>query len=249
MTGKRPFTYIRGVTDLNSNLLKEKRCEIINLLKTRGAMTVDALAAELHLTKVSIRRHLELLEKDELVIYRTEWRERGRPHHLYSLSAKGENLFPKTYDVLAKDLLSATQRCFGERGVLKVLSTRAEDMVAAMLPQLEGLMFEARVEKLAKILLERGYLAECQPLPDGSYLLVERNCPTISIAYEFSQICHQEKRLYAELLGCEVIREQRIAGGDQVCAYRILKPHSPQSTLETESSLGASALNGFKQSS
>ncbi|MBX7222013.1 MAG: ArsR family transcriptional regulator [Blastocatellia bacterium] len=219
---------------LTSNLLKEKRCEIVNLLKAQGAMTVDALAAELKLTKVSIRRHLELLEKEELVSFRTEWQERGRPHHVYSLTAKAESLFPKTYDVFARDMLRITQQCFGERGVLKVLSTRADEMVATLKPHLEGLGFDERVEKLAVLLIERGYLAECQRMPDGSYMLIERNCPTINVAYEFNQVCQQEKRLYAEVLGCDVIREQRIASGDQVCAYRVLKPIELQKRIEPE---------------
>lgn len=224
--------YIPDVAELTSNLLKEKRSEIINLLKEHGKMTVDVLAVELRLTKVSVRRHLELLEKDGLVSFQTEWQERGRPHHVYSLTEKAESLFPKTYDIFARDLLRVTQRCYGERGVLKILSTRADEMVATLRPQLESLGFDERVEKLAALLIERGYLAECQRMPDGSYTLIERNCPTINVAYEFSQVCHQEKRLYTELLGSEVIREQRIASGDQICAYRVLRPAEPEKPFE-----------------
>ncbi len=218
-----------------SNVLKEKRGEIVNLLKTRGGMTADTLAELLGLTKVAVRRHLELLEKDGYVGYRAEWRERGRPCHVYSLTEKADSLFPKTYDALARDLLRSTQECFGERGVLKVVNHRTNDMVAALRPHLEGLEFEQRVERLATLLVERGYLAECRKLADGSFLLVEKNCPTINVAYEFPQICQQERRLYAELLNCEVIREQRIAGGDQVCAYRILKPIVPPGKTAVES--------------
>jgi predicted ArsR family transcriptional regulator len=212
-----------------SDLLKEKRTEIIHLLRARGAMTVDHLAVEMKLTKVGIRRHLETLEKHGYVHYRTEWRERGRPCHVYSLTEKAEDLFPKTYDALAKEVLRFTKQCFGERGVLKVINARADETLAHLRPQFEGLSFHQRVEKLAEFLVSRGYLAEYHALPDGSYQLIERNCPTIAVAYEFPQLCQQEKCLYAELLGGEIIREQRIAGGDRVCAYRVFPPSNSHS--------------------
>lgn len=209
---------------MNSTLLKERRNEIVHLLKVRGEMTADCLASELKLTKVGIRRHLELLEQHGYVGYRAEWKERGRPCHVYFLTEKAEDLFPKSYDVLARDVLRMTRQCFGEKGVLKVISQRADETCKLLQPQLAGLNFSQRVAKLAEFLIERGYLAEYHALPDGSFHLIERNCPTVSVAQEFSQLCQQEKRLYETLLGGEIIREQRIAGGDAMCAYRVFPP-------------------------
>lgn len=213
---------------MNSTLLKERRNEIVHLLKVRGEMTADCLASELKLTKVGIRRHLELLEQHGYVGYRAEWKERGRPCYVYFLTEKAEDLFPKSYDVLARDILRMTRQCFGEKGVLKVISQRADETCKVLEPQLAGLNFSQRVAKLAEFLIERGYLAEYHALPDGSFHLIERNCPTVSVAQEFPQLCQQEKRLYETLLGGEIIREQRIAGGDAMCAYRVFPPKAEE---------------------
>jgi predicted ArsR family transcriptional regulator len=70
------------------------------------------------------------------------------------------------------------------------------------------------------------YLAEYEALPDGSFRLIERNCPTINVATAFSELCAQERQLYEALLGGKVVREQRLADGDNACAYRVFPPSS-----------------------
>jgi predicted ArsR family transcriptional regulator len=69
-----------------------------------------------------------------------------------------------------------------------------------------------------------GYEAEAERLEDGSYLLTEWNCPQAEVAREYRQLCDQELIVYRELLGTEVFRESRIAGGATHCAYRVLRP-------------------------
>ena len=65
--------------------------------------------------------------------------------------------------------------------------------------------------------------------PDGSYLLTEWNCPQAEVAREYRQLCDRELFVYRELLGAEVFRESRIAGGAARCAYRVLKPKKSRS--------------------
>jgi predicted ArsR family transcriptional regulator len=54
--------------------------------------------------------------------------------------------------------------------------------------------------------------------------LTEWNCPQAELAREYRQLCDQELFVYRELLGTEVFRESRIAGGASRCAYRVLRP-------------------------
>ncbi len=216
-----------------TGLLKEHRSDIIRLLKQHGELTSEALAAALGLTRVSTRRHLEILERQGYVTYRTVAQGRGRPCHYYSLTARAAELFPRSYDVLACELLQMTRQCFGEEAVLRVISARAAQVLRHLAPHLAGLDFPARVAKLAEFLIERGYLAEYEALPDGSFRLIERNCPTINVAKTFSELCAQERQLYEALLGGQVVREQWMANGDGACGYRIFPPSAAASSGET----------------
>lgn len=207
-----------------TTLLKEHRSDIVRLLKQHGELTSEALATALGLTRVSTRRHLEILERQGYVTYRTVVQGRGRPSRRYSLTARAAELFPRSYDALACELLQTTRECFGEEGVLRVISARAAQVLRHLAPHLTPLDFPARVAKLAEFLIERGYLAEYEALPDGSFRLIERNCPTINVAKAFSELCAQERQLYENLLGGRVVREQWMANGDGACGYRIFPP-------------------------
>ena len=46
-----------------------------------------------------------MLERDRLVRYDLVQRGKGRPSYVYSLSSEADNLFPKNYAALAKELL------------------------------------------------------------------------------------------------------------------------------------------------
>jgi predicted ArsR family transcriptional regulator len=204
------------------NLLKESRSAIIELLKVKGALTVEQLAQELAVTKVCVRRHLSLLERDGLIEYEQEHLERGRPRFLYRLTDKASCLFPRSYDEFAKEVLTQVRREFGEEAVQRVLQGRADELVTALHQQLAGLGAEERVKKLVKIICEKGYLAEARKLKDGSFRLRQRNCPTEKVATSYPQVCEQELRVYREALGCEVALECRIVDGATLCEFKIL---------------------------
>ena len=112
----------------------------------------------------------------------------------------------------------------GERGLNTVFCGCAGETVSILRPQLARLGFDARVRRLTELLGEMGYEAEAEKLPDGSYLLTEWNCPQAEVARDYRQLCDRELIVYRDLLGAEVFRESRIAGGASRCAYRVLRP-------------------------
>lgn len=206
------------------NILKESRSAIVALLKTHGTLSAEQLARLLEVSSVCVRRHLSLLRSDGLVCYELEHGERGRPRYLYRLTAKADCLFQRTYDQFALEVLGQVQQTFGECGLQRILSGRGEALIERLKREFAGLSFEEQVKRLAKIVSERGYLAEARRLKDGSYRLRQRNCPTEKVAVAYPQVCQEELRIYREALGCEVMRECRIADGAPVCEYRIWPP-------------------------
>ena len=204
--------------------LGASRGEIVNLLRTRGGVHADELASSLGVSKQCVRKHLDVLERDGYVEHMAERGDRGRPAHVYRLTPKADQLFPKRYDLFAKAVLQQVGAVWGERGLNTIFCGCANEMVGRLRPQLDKLGFDARVNRLAELLYEEGYEAEVEKLADGSYLLTEWNCPVREVARDYRQVCERELEVYRELLDTEVFRESRIAGGASRCAYRVLRP-------------------------
>ena len=206
------------------NGLGASREGIVHELRARGSVGADELAEALGVTKQCVRKHLDVLEREGYVEHAAARKERGRPAHVFRLTTKAEELFPKRYDLFAKSLLKQIGEVWGERGLNTIFCGCAAQMTAEFGPRLEGLGFDARVRRLTELLRESGYEAEAERLTDGSYMLTEWNCPQAELAREYRQLCDQELTVYRELLGAEVFRESRIAGGASRCSYRVMRP-------------------------
>jgi len=215
------------------NILKQSRSAIIDLLKVNGAMSVERLAQTLEVSKVCVRRHLGLLESDGLVAFEEERHERGRPRFIYRLTEKAGCLFPQIYDEFAKEVLAQLERHFGAEALQRVLRSRADELIGQFKEKLSGQNFDERVKSLTKVINAKGYLADARRMKDGSYRLRHRNCPTESVAVAYPQVCEEELRVYREVLGCEVVRECRIADGERKCDFRIAPPQLTQISKKT----------------
>ena len=78
------------------------------------------------------------------------------------------------------------------------------------------------IPELTKILDEDGYVAECQPGGDGSWLVVEHNCAILDVAARYGAACESEIAfIRAVLPGTRVERVRHKMSGDFVCAYRV----------------------------
>lgn len=184
-------------------------------------MSVEQLAQELDVSKVCVRRHLSLLERDGIVSFEQERHERGRPRFIYRLTEKARCLFPHIYDEFAKEVLVHVQRQFGDEALQRVLSARADELIAQLKAEFGGLSFDERVRMLVKVINAKGYLADARRTKDGAYRLRQRNCPTESVAMAYPDVCEEELRVYREALQCEVVRDCRIADGSRQCEFRV----------------------------
>jgi len=209
------------------HILKSPRSAIIELLKAQGGhggLTAESLAHALGVSKVSVRRHLNVLESDGLVNHQKVLHERGRPRFVFNLTEKAECLFPRTYDEFTRGLLRQVEKQFGKSGIEKVLQARADEQIEQLRSEMHGLEFEECLEVLARNISERGFHAETSAREDGSFALCQRNCPVETVATAYPEVCQQELRVYQEVLGGEVVRECWISDGSSFCAYRIVPP-------------------------
>src|SRR3990172_7872226 len=79
--------------------------QILTLLKRAGGATIEEAAGSLPVASMTARQHLVGLERDGLVQAEKVRRNTGRPHYLFSLTPKGEEMFPRRYELFAQLLL------------------------------------------------------------------------------------------------------------------------------------------------
>ncbi len=197
------------------------RQNILQLLRRRGQMTAIELSQALNIGAVGVRQHLALLERDGLVKVSGLRRSVGRPSHLYTLTTESERYFPKNYDRLANDMLSLIEEQWGEEAVSQVLVARRKRLARTYAARLEGRPRSEQVEELCSILAEMGYMCEYEACDDGSFVLVEHNCPIDCVARCHPQFCSHEIELYQELLGVSISRDSTIVDGGLCCRYYI----------------------------
>ncbi|MDR5694457.1 MAG: transcriptional regulator [Armatimonadota bacterium] len=204
--------------------MQSTRREILTLLKTRGPMTVKELSKSLGITAMGVRQHLATLERDGYVAPGGIRRGQGRPSRMYTITPRGDDLFPRTYQQFAIALLEDLRALEGEAKVMKLLEKRKERLLEEYRERLKGKAGAEMVAELARIRHEEGYLAEWKQVDTNTYLLIEHNCPIRHIADHFQQACHMEQALFAEVLGAEVNRSQHILKGELSCSYTIKFP-------------------------
>ena len=202
-------------------------------------MSVDGIACAVGVSKVGVRRHLDLLSRDGLVSFETEQRERGRPGRVYFLTDKAELLFPNSYKALALGVIHKVGLVFGPQAVKTVLRREADDVSMSLSADVQGLTFEKRVKRLSILVDERGYNVSLRKLRDGSYSWKQRNCPLLAVASVYCQLCDDELRAYRDLLETEVVRDCRIAAGAKSCDYRIFRPDGPKQVAGKDRSMQA----------
>jgi predicted ArsR family transcriptional regulator len=207
-----------------TNLGPTKR-RIVERLKRADAKVSD-LAGALDMTEAGVRQHLDALADHGLVVSRTGPAEgRGRPPTVWTLTDLAEDLFPDRHDDLTVELISAVRTALGDKGLAQVIEARAEVQRAAYeraVPK-RGPLRE-RVEALARIRAEEGYVAEVADDPEGrGVLLVEHHCPICTAAAACPGLCGSELELFREVLGPKVSveRTQHIVSGDRRCTYLI----------------------------
>src|ERR671913_2484559 len=93
-------------TKLDERFFDSTRGRIVSLLRN-GSSTVNDLASKLELTDNAVRAHLLSLERDGLVRQSGVQRGPRKPHFAYELTAEAERLFPKAYDALLNQLITA----------------------------------------------------------------------------------------------------------------------------------------------
>lgn len=206
--------------------LGQSQRAILDALKRRGEATIPELAAGLALSAESVREHVRVLAGHELVLRagtRRRTQGRGRPEILYRLAPAAEAMFPRREG----ELLHALAAHLVAEGHEDVLRRFLEHSVAGRradaLRRVEGLRGRQRLDEVARILSEAGFMAQVDDTPDGPALRL-CHCPIRDLVAATRLPCRSELRFIGTLLGEPLARSSYIPAGDAACGYRVGEP-------------------------
>ena len=197
---------------------------VIETLSQSGPQPVRALARAAHLSTMAMRYHLTLLAREGLVVQRTADRRGmvGRPQILYALADEALEQLPKKYNTLASQILDEVGDTLGGKETRALLRRTGRRAAAAAPPLRSGAGAQARMNRAAKFLSDRGYLARWEQTQAELRLNV-CNCPYRQVAQAHREVCDMDQAMIGALLDAPLKMTQCIAHRDGQCQFVISK--------------------------
>jgi predicted ArsR family transcriptional regulator len=194
---------------------------VLTMLKRSDEATADELAEALGITSSAVRQHLSALRAAELVDSRKDRGQPGRPADRFFVTPQAESLFSASDDDLSLALLEHIEEEDPEL-VDRVFDRRRRKLVDAAEERLAGIESVERIEALARLLDEQGYLADAEQVEDDHYRIKLHNCAMWSVANRFCQACSSELDFVRDMLpGTSVERVSHKTAGAHACAYDV----------------------------
>src|ERR1700737_876662 len=220
MAGQRPDepTMITG---------RSTRMEVLELLRRKGQASAEIIAADLGVTPNAVRQHLTNLEREGFVVSHPEPSRRGRPSLLFSLTERADSVFPKRYGQLATMVLQEVEAMGGPEALDEVFSRVAARHASAIEPDLEGLTFDDKLQRVVTWIGRAGTLAEHTETAEGVKVTIH-NCPFRNTALKFPQVCTITPHLITRLLGTAVSQADSIHRHDPYCSFVVERPTSAE---------------------
>lgn len=191
-------------------------------IKTHGQSTAQQIAKKFEITPMGAHKILQGLTEAGLVRYNDIAAGRGRPRRYFSLTKNGHARFPDRHAEITVDLISHVKNLFGDSGMDKLIAAREAQQLERYTDKSKKSL-KQRVEYLAAMRSDEGYMARVEKGENGELLLIEDHCPICAAAKACQGFCRSELAIFQIILGPEVhiSRTEHILSNDRRCAYII----------------------------
>jgi len=200
---------------------RSARLRVLNELKRTQGLCVADLAERLGMSYMGVKGVCLDLEKRGLVDTWRQPQKIGRPHLLYRLTQRAQDLFPTESNTLTLDILEVARKLYGpaapEKLLLLVFQKKAEQYLA----KLKGDKPAERAKWLARLRDYDGYMSECESDEKGEVRIVEHHSPIQDILREFPLVAKLETDMFQRLIGTPVLREETSVSGLYCAIFRL----------------------------
>jgi DeoR family suf operon transcriptional repressor len=196
------------------------RGQILLEVKKAQPITAKQLSAVFGVSANAVRRHLKELELEGSVRFGREQRGLGAPAFAYRLTDEGEAIFPNGYRDALTELLEQLAERDGRDAVVRLFEDRYAQLTLKLQAELAVAPRERRLQVVARIMTEAGYMAEWSETA-GVFRLAEHNCALRAVVRRFPEVCAVEEKFLKDVLGAEVERQAHIVTGCNACEYQI----------------------------
>ena len=201
------------------------RLHILINLQRDGHGTVESLAQVLQLAPATVRRHMDILQRDRLVSFQEVKKPTGRPEYSFSLTEAGHEMLPKDYQHMLGSLFQELTSLEKEdiegqdgKGLIEMLLYRIARSIAERAQVPSEANMGQRVAALASVLEEERFTPQIAQESQGISIRLF-NCPFRSVALQHDSICHFDSHLISSVLGTEASLVNCVAKGDSNCFY------------------------------
>ena len=207
-------------------VMEGTRLRILQLLQKHSRCTVDGLARSVGLAPATIRRHLDILQRDQLVTYEEVHKKTGRPEYSFFLTEAGQEALPKNYSQLlgmvVKELSGLKAEDTGDRDgqqILQIVFERLADEVATSYKtEIAGKDLGQRLAVLTSYLEENDFSPQTE-VSGGVLQIRLLNCPFRAVALRYEDVCGFDRNVISSLLHRQITQRDCINHGDGGCSY------------------------------
>ncbi|HEX8774547.1 MAG TPA: ArsR family transcriptional regulator [Pyrinomonadaceae bacterium] len=205
-------------TKLDERFFDSTRGQIVSLLR-EGSGTVNELAEKLELTDNAVRAHLLSLERDGLIRQSGVQKGSRKPHFSYELTPDAEHLFPKAYDALLNQLITALKGRLAPDALEDVLREVGRSLAASQVSAKGSVDLEGRVQRALEVLKAMGGSPRVERA-EGKLLIRSGGCPLSAAVIEHPEVCELAEALVTEIIGVPV-REHCDRGESPKCCFEL----------------------------
>lgn len=216
---------------------RSTRDVILHSIKSSPNSTVEALAETADVSPVTVRHHLNALMAEGVIEATSVRRKVGRPYYVYTVSERGQELFPKRYVRLTIRLLDELKDRLPQSMIDEIINGVVDGVLEEHRGEFEHLSLEDRLDYLVSLLGEEGFLCTVERVDNG-FRLVEYSCPYLSLAGNHAELCRFDKKLMDTVLQLPVQQDSCMLHGADCCQFTIIETaaaaaHEPKAHLET----------------
>src|SRR5262245_29411412 len=187
-------------------LIQTSDSGLIDLLRSRGAMSVSELMSAMGVTATAVRQRLVRLMAEGYVERSTSKAGRGRPGHRYSLTEKGRRQTGSNFPDLTLALWQEVRQIKDPQIRAGLLKRLAKTLAAMYGGQAAGRNTHERMRSVTELMRERNVPFSLEPKAAASGqsalpVLTAEACPYPELAEQDRGICAVEKMLFSELVG------------------------------------------------